>query len=97
MTNNGRECVDLFAQDDDFAVIFMDKQMPEMDGIAATDYIRNTLKNNEIIIIALTADVTVETQNQFKEYGLNDYLPKPLNTENLFKKLDYWIHNQVNT
>lgn len=91
LTNDGQKCVDAFSQNSNFDIIFMDINMPKMNGIEATNYIRKTLKNTTIPIIALTADVTLETQNSIAKYGMNDYLSKPISDEMLQKILEKWL------
>lgn len=91
LTNDGQKCVDEFSTNPDYDIIFMDLRMPNLDGIEATNYIRNTLKNTTIPIIALTADVTQETQNSISQYYMNDYLSKPIDSEILETILDKWL------
>ena len=70
----------------EYDVILMDLQMPEMNGFEATEYIRNTLKS-EIPIIALTADVTTADLAKCKAVGMNDYLAKPVDEKILYSKI----------
>ncbi len=67
-------------------IILMDVQMPEMDGIEATRKIRS-LENNEnhIPIIALTAGVLIEEENNCRLAGMDDFLKKPIELESLKK------------
>jgi PAS domain S-box-containing protein len=69
-----------------FDIILMDLQMPEMNGFEATEYIRNTLKL-KIPIIALTADVTTIDAEKCLEFGMNDYISKPIDEGKLFRKM----------
>ena len=69
-----------------YDIILMDLQMPEMDGFAATDYIRKKLKLS-IPIIALTADVTTADVEKCKAVGMNDYISKPVDERLLYSKL----------
>lgn len=91
IAHNGAECVEALKQPNNFELVFMDIQMPEMDGIQATHLIRNELKNDSLPIVALTADVTVETKSKVKDYGMNDYLSKPINPADLITTLNSWI------
>ena len=93
VTNNGVECVEALRADNDFELLFMDIHMPEMDGIQATKLIRTELKNDTIPIVALTADVTVETKTKVMEYGMNDYLSKPIVTSELVRVINAWLKN----
>jgi CheY-like chemotaxis protein len=63
-------------------LILMDLQMPEMDGFAATEYLRNTLKL-ETPIIALTANALKTEIERCFELGMNDYVLKPYNETQL--------------
>ena len=70
----------------DFDIILMDLQMPEMNGFEATEYIRKKLKLT-IPIIALTADVTTIDAEKCIEFGMNDYISKPVDERKLFRKM----------
>ena len=70
----------------DYDVILMDLQMPEMNGFEATEYIRNTMKL-DIPIIALTADVTTADLAKCKSVGMNDYIAKPVDEKILYSKI----------
>ncbi|WP_395044214.1 ATP-binding protein [Flavobacterium sp.] len=93
LANDGQKCIDIFKENSNFDLIFMDIRMPNLDGLEATNYIRNTLKNNTIPIIALTADVTLEMQNNITSYGMNDYLSKPIDNVLLQNILEKWLIN----
>lgn len=69
-----------------YDIILMDLQMPEMNGFEATDYIRNTLHSN-IPIIALTADVTTVDLKKCMAIGMNDYIAKPIDERLLYSKI----------
>ena len=60
--------------------------MPEMNGFQTTEYIRKTMKS-QIPIIALTADVTTADISKCKEFGMDDYISKPINENLLYSKL----------
>jgi PAS domain S-box-containing protein len=70
----------------DYDIILMDLQMPEMNGFEATDYIRNTLKS-QIPIVALTADVTTADLHKCTAVGMNDYIAKPVDERVLYSKI----------
>lgn len=78
----------------EFDLILMDCMLPGMDGISATRIIRQqeTEKNEPAIpIIALTADVTKDNQQNCRSAGMNDFLSKPINTETLKERLFHWL------
>jgi len=76
MVDNGKEAVELL-RSEKFELIFMDIQMPEMDGYTAINIIRKRL-NNTTPIIAMTAYVTETEINKCRAAGFTDYLSKPL-------------------
>ena len=69
-----------------YDIILMDLQMPEMNGVEATAYIRNKM-NSHIPIIALTADVTTVDVEKCKAIGMNDYISKPIDEKLLYSKI----------
>jgi two-component system CheB/CheR fusion protein len=69
-----------------YDIILMDLQMPEMNGFETTEYIRFTMKS-AIPIIALTADVTTVDVAKCKQFGMNDYISKPINETALYRKM----------
>ncbi|MGB0743992.1 MAG: response regulator [Opitutales bacterium] len=78
---NGKEAVELLAEDHDFALIFMDIDMPVLDGISATKAIRKGDGGDsakEIPIAAVTAFNTLSDQGKFKKAGMNFTLSKPV-------------------
>ena len=73
-------------QTNTYDIVLMDLQMPEMNGFEATEYIRKTMKSN-IPIIALTADVMSVDVVKCKEFGMDDYISKPINENLLYTKI----------
>ncbi len=74
-----------------FDLVFMDMQMPEMDGIEATKTIRNPdsdVINHDIPIIAMTANAMKGDKEACLEAGMNDYLSKPINRGELINVLE---------
>lgn len=90
LVNDGKEALDAFKKYA-FDLIFMDIQMPEMDGITATQYIRSHESNNRetkekpcrIPIIALTACAMTGDRERFLSAGMDDYVSKPVCWETL--------------
>jgi PAS domain S-box-containing protein len=76
---------------EDFDVIFMDMQMPEMDGIQATLKVR-ALNIKQPIIIAISANAYSEDRQDCINAGMNDFLSKPFNLDQLKSILQKWIH-----
>ena len=72
----------------DFDVILMDKQMPNMDGMAATRAIREMKGSaRDIYIIAVTADAFDEARDQILACGMDDFIAKPVAMETLLSSL----------
>ena len=85
IVGNGKLAIEKM-QNNIYDIILMDLQMPEMSGYEATAYIRKTLKS-QIPIIALTADVTTADVSKCKEFGMDDYISKPINENLLYNKI----------
>ena len=77
-----------------FDIILMDIQMPKMNGIDATKFIRMEL-NNEIPIIALTANAFKNDIDLYLSIGMTDYLLKPYKEEDLYRVIDKFIKKKV--
>ncbi|MDR1732010.1 MAG: response regulator [Synergistaceae bacterium] len=91
---NGREAVSMFSENPDrYDMIFMDVQMPEMDGYEATRRIRalDAPRSREIPIIAMTANVFREDVEKCLAAGMNSHVGKPLNLEEVMQKLDEYL------
>jgi PAS domain S-box-containing protein len=69
-------------------VVFMDIRMPEMDGMEATQIIRQNQKNKDLVIIAISANVFPELRKKILEAGMNDFIAKPLNLAEVFQKIE---------
>lgn len=86
---NGQEALNLLTAED-FDIVLMDLQMPEMSGYEATQHIRskNTIVRNPLIpIIAITADAFAETRRRVLENGMNDFISKPFEKDELYTKI----------
>ncbi|MFY0690122.1 MAG: PAS domain S-box protein [Cyclobacteriaceae bacterium] len=78
------------ATESSFDLIFMDIQMPDMDGIEASSAIRNILKEDTPPIVAMTAYSMEEDKAKFIQGGMDDYLAKPIKSEVLIDKVGLW-------
>jgi CheY-like chemotaxis protein len=82
---NGIEAIEIL-KNESFDLILMDIQMPEMDGVEATKWIRNQM-NISTPIVALTANVFRQDIDSYLEIGMNDYIIKPFDEEDFLKKI----------
>jgi len=89
MANNGEEAC-RYANETLFDIILMDIHMPVMGGIEATRVIRKGI-NRGTPIIALTADVFANKDEQLHASGIDDFLFKPVEKANLMALLDKWL------
>ncbi|MEL6192878.1 MAG: ATP-binding protein [Bacteroidota bacterium] len=82
---NGQEAIDA-VRERPYDILFMDIQMPEMDGITATKVIRSEIDTEfQPIIIALTANAMAGDREIYLEAGMDDYLSKPIEMRTLKK------------
>lgn len=79
------------ARDQLYDLIFMDLRMPGLDGYEATREIREVTMNHQTCIIALTADTERAAIEKAKRIGMNDYLLKPFQMEQLVSMCDYYL------
>lgn len=91
IADNGKIAIEKLSEEN-FDIILMDLQMPEMNGFEATAYIRNQM-NSSIPIIALTADVTTVDLTKCKAVGMNDYIAKPVDEKLLLQKIVGFFRN----
>lgn len=94
--NDGQEAFEK-AKETQYDIIFMDCQMPVMDGFASTQAIRkheqeNTLKMTPIV--ALTADAMVGDREKCLKHGMSDYINKPFREIEIAETLAKWIDNK---
>jgi len=95
VAGNGKEAIQLLTENQ-YDVILMDINMPVMDGLEATKYIRKMIGwQSQIHIIALTAEVSPEMENEIKKAGMNDYMTKPFVPDELKAKINKSRQNAV--
>ncbi len=84
VASNGIEAFELF-KTGHFDLVFMDMQMPEMDGLQATRAIRGleATRGGRIPIIAMTANALESDREKCREAGMDDFIPKPISTRML--------------
>lgn len=91
---SGKEALHLISTDE-FDLIFMDIQMPEMDGVEAAARIKSLNLKKTPPIVAMTAYSMEEDRIRFLEQGLDDYLPKPIKSQILIEKVREWTDYEV--
>lgn len=90
---NGQQVIDLLEKEP-FDLILLDIHMPVMDGMECATTIRNMesdIKN--IPIVAITGNANNYSMKDFESVGINDFLPKPLNYDNLVETVKKYIEN----
>jgi PAS domain S-box-containing protein len=94
IVSNGQEALDIYKKEK-FDLIFMDINMPIMDGISATKYIREFEKELDYItpIIALTANSIAGDKEKYLAQGMTDYLAKPIEFNILVNILEKYFKN----
>lgn len=92
---NGLEAVEL-CRKNDYSLVLMDIQMPEMNGLEATKVIRRIpdRKKSSVPIIAITANTSRTAHKQFLTEGMNDWVVKPFKDEALYRKIAQHINSK---
>lgn len=96
IVNDGLEAL-AAVKESSYDLIFMDENMPNMNGLEATKEIRLYEKNNSLkenIIIALTANAQEDDKNRFIKEGMNEYLSKPLDLKLLHTILSKYLEKK---
>jgi FOG: CheY-like receiver len=105
VADNGREAFEKYTvSPENFDLIFMDVQMPEMDGLEATGAIREWEERvklsrpsnrwQPVTIVAMTAHAMKGDREKCLAAGMNDYIAKPIKREIVFKVIEKWIFNK---
>jgi len=93
VASNGAVAVRILTESDQippFDVVFMDLQMPEMDGFTATKLLRRNSRLKKLPIIAMTAHALVEERQHCLDAGMDDHVSKPIDPDALFAALMRW-------
>lgn len=91
---NGLEAINML-NSAGYDLVLMDVRMPEMDGLEATSFIRNNISST-LPIIALTANALKQEQEKCLKAGMNDFLAKPFDEEDLVKMIARWLGKEIN-
>ncbi|MDX2099500.1 MAG: response regulator [Leptolyngbyaceae cyanobacterium bins.59] len=89
---NGRDGINTLINNPDIDVVLMDVMMPEMDGYETMQAIRDREEFLPLPIIALTAKAMMGDREKCLEAGASDYIPKPVDTEQLLSLLRVWLN-----
>ena len=90
IANDGREAIDMIQQNY-YDIVLMDMQMPVMNGVEATIEIRKNAKFDSLPIVAMTANAMLQDREKCLQAGMNDFISKPIDPEELFRTLLQWI------
>ena len=89
---NGRHGVDVLIDNPETDLVLMDTMMPEMDGLAATQKIRQIEKFKDLPIISLTAKAMKGDREKCLEAGASDYVTKPVDESHLLAVIYKWLN-----
>ena len=89
LADNGLQALERL-RENEFDIILMDVQMPEMDGLTTTIQIRSDQRYDNLPIIAMTANVGAEHVEESRNAGMNDHLSKPVDMDLLYNALIKW-------
>lgn len=90
IASNGHQALELLKQAD-YDIVLMDVQMPIMGGYEATRLIRTMEKYDKLPIIAMTAHAIGEAREECLDAGMDDYISKPIDPEQLFSVIVRWV------
>jgi two-component system sensor histidine kinase/response regulator len=90
IATDGRRALEL-AEANEYDLILMDMQMPELDGPDAARLIRALPHRQRVPIVALSADVLQEDRDRCLAAGMNDFLAKPVRPEALYSTVLRWL------
>ena len=90
LAEDGKQAITMIMQQN-YELVFMDIQMPIMDGVSATEVIRKTYDKETLPIIALTANVTLEEVENYLSIGMNSHLGKPYDKAAMSQALQLYL------
>ena len=90
VADNGKQAVDKVTQNE-YDIILMDLQMPEMDGFTATNILRSNEEHQNIPIVAMTANAMQGDREKSIQAGMVDHITKPLNPKILLETVCRWL------
>ncbi|NRD72530.1 response regulator [Shewanella sp. VB17] len=93
--SNGEQAVSMIKHNS-YDLVLMDVQMPIMDGLTATQLIRNDVKYKQLPIIAMTAHASPDDYKRSLDSGMNDHLNKPIDHQLLYQTITRWINVNAN-
>lgn len=88
VARDGQQCLDLLRQNNNMSVVLLDMMMPIMDGYQTLKEIRNDDNLKHLLVIALTAQAMKGDMERCIEAGADDYCSKPVNIDELLKKIE---------
>ncbi len=88
IASNGKEALELMKKNE-YEIIFMDLEMPEMDGFEAASELRSL--GFQVPIVAMTASATEQTKKDSFKAGMNEYTTKPVKSETVIAILEKWF------
>jgi PAS domain S-box-containing protein len=86
---DGNRALEICQENEDIDIVLMDVQMPEMNGLDATQAIKKFRQS--LPIIAQTANAIAEEKQKCFEAGFDDFVTKPINITELFMKMEHWL------
>jgi len=94
LAHDGQEAVTMLNESTGeypYDCVLMDVQMPVMDGYTATEQIRTQPRFKDLPVLAMTANVLPRDRARAKEAGMDAHIPKPIDPQDLYRKLLAWI------
>lgn len=100
VAKNGAQAIEMLQQNqkssnEHYKAVFMDCQMPKMDGYQATAYLRAQDKYKNLTIIAMTANAMKGDKEKCLDAGMSDYISKPIELNIISEKLSKWLNVNI--